>query len=78
MVSSKDIPTMDVNYVSMVSTQLVQKKWKCSPSVIRDELAVVQVMAESNAALLKRTRCKIVHALTLLHDYATSIEFVQD
>ncbi len=69
---------MDVNNVSMVSTQLVQKKRKRSPSVFRDELAVVQAMAESNAALLKRTRCEIVHALTLLHDYATSIEFVRD
>ncbi len=78
MASSKDIPTVDVNNVSMVSTQLVQKKQKHSPSVIRDELAVVWAMAESNAALLKRTRCKIVHALTLLHNYATSIESVWD
>lgn len=66
---------VDTN-VNTVPTQIIWRKCKCSEDRADsggNELTVVHAMAEANAELLKRTRSEIFHAVSLLHDYATSL-----
>ncbi len=62
--------------VNTVPTQIIWRKRKRSEDRADsggNELTVVRAMAEANAELLKRTRSEFFRAVSLLHDYATSL-----
>ncbi len=68
--------TMVDTDVEIVPTQIIRRKRKCSEDTASSgtsELTAIRAMAMSNAELLKRTRLEFLGAISVLHDYATSL-----